>query len=199
MRQAIQELVGAEGDVDAWLRRILDELPQSFERACERWRTLYNTALATSIRQGAAVVEASRPPEERERAKRLRAEAEEQIKQLQRAEGSGQQGDFYRYRYFAAEGILPGYNFPRLPLSAWLPGRRRKSGKDEYLQRPRFLAISEFGPNAIVYHEGSKFVIEKAMLSMPVASYQWRSARTIAPVRKRIAANPLRLRHRPGP
>ena len=29
------------------------------------------------------------------------------------------QSDFYSYRYFASEGFLPGYNFPRLPLSAW--------------------------------------------------------------------------------
>ena len=34
------------------------------------------------------------------------------------------QSDFYSYRYFASEGFLPGYNFPRLPLSAFIPGRR---------------------------------------------------------------------------
>jgi len=36
-------------------------------------------------------------------------------------------------------------NFPRLPLSAFLPGRRRAQAVDEFLTRPRFLAISEFG------------------------------------------------------
>ena len=34
------------------------------------------------------------------------------------------QSDFYSYRYFASEGFLPGYSFPRLPLSAFIPGRR---------------------------------------------------------------------------
>ena len=32
------------------------------------------------------------------------------------------QTDFYPYRYFASEGFLPGYSFPRLPLAAFIPG-----------------------------------------------------------------------------
>jgi hypothetical protein len=54
--------------------------------------------------------------------------------------------DFYTYRYLATEGFLPGYNFPRLPLYAFIPATRRAA----VLQRPRFLAISEFGPNSSV-------------------------------------------------
>ena len=73
------------------------------------------------------------------------------------------QSDFYSYRYFASEGFLPGYNFPRLPISAYIPGRRRKQ-RDEFLSRPRFLAISEFGPQTFIYHEGSRYVINKAIL-----------------------------------
>ena len=71
------------------------------------------------------------------------------------------QSDFYSYRYFASEGFLPGYNFPRLPISAYLPGRK---SADEFLSRPRFLAISEFGPRALVYHEGSRYLINKVIL-----------------------------------
>ncbi len=164
MGAAIELLLEGHGTADQWLSRVLDELPNSFERACERWCTLYRGAYTTSKRQGAVAIDASRAPEDRERAKRLRAEAESQQKLLLAAEGMDQQSDFYSYRYFASEGFLPGYNFPRLPLSAWLPGRRRRTGRDEYLQRPRFLAISEFGPRGIVYHEGSRFVIHKAML-----------------------------------
>ncbi len=161
---AIHALMEGHGTVDDWLQRVLGELPSSFERACERWRTLYRAAYATSKRQGAIVIDASRTPDERERARRLRGEAESQLKLLLAAENSNQQSDFYSYRYFASEGFLPGYNFPRLPLSAWIPGRRRRTGRDEYLQRPRFLAIAEFGPRGIVYHEGSRYVIHKAML-----------------------------------
>ena len=54
--------------------------------------------------------------------------------------------DFYAYRYLASEGFLPGYNFPRLPLLAYIPARREKVGRDSFLSRPRFLGLSEFGP-----------------------------------------------------
>jgi hypothetical protein len=73
--------------------------------------------------------------------------------------------DFYSYRYFATEGFLPGYSFPRLPVSAFIPARaggRRREG--DYLSRPRFLAISEFGPGAFVYHEGSRYEVVKVSL-----------------------------------
>ena len=56
--------------------------------------------------------------------------------------------DFYSYRYLASEGFLPGYSFPRLPLAAYIPARRGGKVDGDYLQRPRFVAISEFGPNA---------------------------------------------------
>ena len=160
----IQSMLQGSGFIGAWVQRVLDELPLSFDRACERWRTLYRTAYATYHRQSKIAVDASRPPEDRDRAKRLRAEAEAQLKLLIAQDGSDHQSDFYSYRYFASEGFLPGYNFPRLPLSAWIPGRRRGVGRDEYLQRPRFLAVAEFGPRSIVYHEGSKFEIHRAML-----------------------------------
>ncbi|MCA9663730.1 MAG: DUF1998 domain-containing protein, partial [Myxococcales bacterium] len=72
---------------------------------------------------------------------------------------------FYPYRYFASEGFLPGYNFPRLPLSAYLPrNRRRSKDDDDFLSRPRFLAVSEFGPRSIIYHEGARYVINKVIL-----------------------------------
>jgi hypothetical protein len=94
---------------------------------------------------------------------RLRAQAESQIRLLTEAEGI-YEGDFYSYRYFAAEGFLPGYNFPRLPLSAYVPGRRGAQGRDEFVSRPRFLAISEFGPRALIYHEGARYRVYKVNL-----------------------------------
>ncbi len=38
--------------------------------------------------------------------------------------------------------------------------------RDEFLSRPRFLAITEFGPRAVVYHEGSRYLINKAILPL---------------------------------
>ena len=74
--------------------------------------------------------------------------------------------DFYTYRYLASEGFLPGYNFPRLPLMAFVPGRRENVARDSFLSRPRFLGLSEFGPQSIIYHEGSTYRVRRAILSI---------------------------------
>ena len=36
----------------------------------------------------------------------------------------------------------------------------------DYLQRPRFLAISEFGPGAIIYHEGARYEVKRIQVPM---------------------------------
>lgn len=161
--EAIAGLVAPDGDPEEWLDRVLLQLPSSFNNACRRWRGLYLAALNQSKRQQRIILDPSRDPKDRESAKRLRAEAEAQLRLLLETSASTH-SDFYSYRYFASEGFLPGYNFPRLPLSAFLPGRRQKQGMDEFLTRPRFLAISEFGPRSIIYHEGSRYVINKVIL-----------------------------------
>lgn len=58
-------------------------------------------------------------PSDKSQAERMRREAEAQLKLLTDASNLAQ-SDFYSYRYFASEGFLPGYNFPRLPLSAYI-------------------------------------------------------------------------------
>ncbi|HHH31786.1 MAG TPA: DEAD/DEAH box helicase [Polyangiaceae bacterium] len=161
--EAIADLVAPDGDPEDWLDRVLVQVPTSFDNACRRWRGLYMAALNQSKRQQRIILDPSRDPRDRESAKRLRAEAEAQLRLLLETSASTH-SDFYSYRYFASEGFLPGYNFPRLPLSAFLPGRRQKKGMDEFLTRPRFLAISEFGPRSIIYHEGSRYVINKVIL-----------------------------------
>ena len=148
-----------------WLDDVLDGAALAFDKACERWRDLYRAAIETRDTQNRVIGDASRTADDRERAKRLRAEAESQL-ELLRGDGDTRtfQSDFYSYRYFASEGFLPGYSFPRLPLSAYIPGRGGAGKRDEYLSRPRFLAISEFGPRSIVYHEGSRYLINRVML-----------------------------------
>ena len=79
---------------------------------------------------------------------------------------AAQSSDFYTYRYLATEGFLPGYNFPRLPLMAYMPATSDGRGRQTYLQRPRFLALSEFGPRSLVYHEGRAYRVVRAMLSL---------------------------------
>jgi len=146
-----------------WLSDTLSQLPMQFQQACERWRGLYKAALHQQEVQNKIILDASRKQSDKDQAKHLRREAESQLELLTTSSGAIQ-SDFYSYRYFASEGFLPGYNFPRLPLSAFIPGRRLKSGKDEYLSRPRFLAITEFGPRSFVYHEGSRYIIHQVIM-----------------------------------
>jgi ATP-dependent helicase YprA (DUF1998 family) len=146
-----------------WVDRIITRTTQDFDRACDRWRNLYRAARAQRDLQHAIIGDASRSAPDKDKAKRLRAEAESQLDLLTHGEDIIQ-SDFYSYRYFASEGFLPGYSFPRLPLSAFIPGRLRKKGTDEFLSRPRFVAISEFGPRAFIYHEGSRYIINKVIL-----------------------------------
>ena len=156
------ELNDSDWYTDGWLDEVLDQVAINFDRTCDRWRGLYKAAQAQARAQGLIMLDASRSAEDKKQADRLRAEAESQLALLTETK-SLEQSDFYSYRYFASEGFLPGYNFPRLPLSAYIPGRRTKQ-RDEYLSRPRFLAISEFGPRAIVYHEGSRYLINRVIL-----------------------------------
>ncbi|MDI6817045.1 MAG: DEAD/DEAH box helicase [Actinomycetota bacterium] len=161
-----EELAVSDWYSEDWLEEALKHIELNFNAACDRWRNLYMSALRQAKAQTTIIHDASRSSTDKDQAKRLRAEAEAQLKLLTEAENIIQ-SDFYSYRYFASEGFLPGYNFPRLPLSAFIPARRiKQKPADEFLSRPRFLAISEFGPRAIIYHEGSRYIINKVI--MPV-------------------------------
>ena len=97
---------------------------------------------------------------DRRRIKAAQMQASDQITILEQGKATNG-SDFYSYRYLATEGFLPGYNFPRLPLYAFIPGDG-KTGS--FLQRARFLAISEFGPRSLIYHEGRAYRVMKAKL-----------------------------------
>jgi hypothetical protein len=147
-----------------WLDEVLAQLPERFDRACDRWRQLYRAAMAQREREHKRENDNSLSPKHKAEARRFRHEAESQRDLLLNQDTSGSpQSDFYSYRYFASEGFLPGYNFPRLPLSAFIPGRAG-SRDQEYLNRPRFLAISEFGPKSLVYHEGQRYQVDRVLL-----------------------------------
>ena len=130
-----------------------------FDTAFDRWRTLYRSA---HEERKAASSLADRPglsAQERKDARSRYVAADKQVELL--ASGvSSASSDFYSYRYLATEGFLPGYNFPRLPLYAFIDGERGST----VLQRPRFLAIAEFGPNSLVYHEGKAYRCNRAKL-----------------------------------
>jgi len=164
-----RELGFADDDLDRWLDTTLAQVRLNFVEACRRWKDLYLAAHTQARMQSKIILDATRSAEEKRQAERLRREAEDQVRLLSEADNVIQ-SDFYSYRYFASEGFLPGYSFPRLPLSAFVPGRRQTKNREEYLSRPRFLAISEFGPRAVVYHEGSRYRINRVIL--PVGENQ---------------------------
>jgi Lhr-like helicase/very-short-patch-repair endonuclease len=138
---------------EAWLNRVLDEAAGAFDRAFERWRELYRIATLQLERAQAELRQARTGPDQ-QRARRLQEEALRQRNLLLQVEVAREESDFYPYRYLATEGFLPGYNFPALPLRAWVP-----RGEGEFLVRSRALAIREFAPHNIVYHEGAKWQV----------------------------------------
>jgi ATP-dependent helicase YprA (DUF1998 family) len=149
---------------EKWLDEVLLQIPDRFEKSCDRWRELYRAAMAQREREHKRENDHAIAKRARDEAARFRREAELQRDLLLNEDRKGsQQSDFYSYRYFASEGFLPGYNFPRLPLSAFIPGRAG-SKDQEYLNRPRFLAISEFGPKSLVYHEGQRYQVDRVLL-----------------------------------
>lgn len=149
----------------SWLERRVQGAFVQFDRALNRWRELY--AATHQQLQAAHAVNSNPAASERERrvASKRYGEAKTQLDLLLNA-GSEFNSDFSTYRYLASQGFLPGYNFPRLPLLAYMPARRGKVGRDSFLARPRFLAISEFGPLSLIYHEGSEYRVKKVILGV---------------------------------
>jgi very-short-patch-repair endonuclease len=150
---------------DHWVHDTVGHAPQSLDRALGRWRDLYRTTKAEYVEQSKLAVAPGTPRGAQEAADRRRDDARARLKLLSNDTGEGSQTDFYSYRYLASEGFLPGYSFPRLPLAAYIPGGRlTRDRSGGYLQRPRFLAIREFGPGALVYHEGSRYEVVSVQL-----------------------------------
>ena len=164
MLDIIAEFEEAGWYSDNWIQDVLNRSNQVFYDSCNRWIELYKSARTQAEELSRVELDPNRSRSDKNKARSRRSEALSQMDQL--TKGGKFSSDFYSYRYFASEGFLPGYNFPRLPLSAFIPGKisNKPNEHGEYIQRPRFLAISEFGPRAIVYHEGNQYVINKVIL-----------------------------------
>jgi superfamily II DNA/RNA helicase len=144
---------------------IVASAPQRFDNAMQRWRNLMTAATQQLESADRTMRDHSASPKERDTAKMRHGQAWAQMKLLEKTSGSNA-NDFYTYRYLATEGFLPGYNFPRLPLMAYVPSAPDGRGRETFLQRPRFLALAEFGPRSLVYHEGRAFRVVRVMLSL---------------------------------
>ena len=162
-----QVLASVDGRKPSWMGEPLEFVqyvartaPEEFDRAFDRWRELYSSARAQLTEANARSLITGLSAADRRKIKAAQMQASDQIAILEQGKASNG-SDFYSYRYLATEGFLPGYNFPRLPLYAFIPGEG-KTGS--FLQRARFLAISEFGPRSLIYHEGRAYRVMKAKL-----------------------------------
>ncbi|MCL2880782.1 MAG: DUF1998 domain-containing protein, partial [Treponema sp.] len=158
------------GGVAAWLTDNFIETEfknifTTFDKSFERWRGLFN-ATKRQMEEANNMIKMSPSKKGREDAQRRFNDAYQQYETL--LSSGGTSSDFYTYRYLASAGFLPGYNFPRLPLMAWIPSSGKKSNSDErgaMIARPRFLGISEFGPNSLIYHEGRTYQVYRAKIN----------------------------------
>ncbi|MDR1742187.1 MAG: DEAD/DEAH box helicase [Synergistaceae bacterium] len=181
------ELASAPWYSKEYAERLVAEAPARFNRAFDRWRDLLS-ATELQIKKEREIIDSfSSSFQETKDAQLRQYSAENQLRLLTsmtsqggRAGKGGQKGansqslssDFYVYRYLANQGFLPGYNFPRLPLMAWIPDGRGRGGAEKegrMVSRPRFLAISEFGPRSLLYHEGNTFRVVRAKLNAGMA------------------------------
>ena len=150
---------------DAYADATVASAAERFDEAFHRWRDLFAAAEEQRDAARRTMDDYSTPYQEKRAAQTRHAQALDQINLLQRGTNA-LSSDFYTYRYLATEGFLPGYNFPRLPLLAYIPASRDGGGRQTYLQRPRFLALAEFGPRSLVYHEGRAHRVVRALLSL---------------------------------
>lgn len=151
---------------EQWSDQVIENAFSSFNVACERWRDLYRNAMAEREQAHSAAGDPTAMKRDRDAAQKRSNEAFQRVQILLNDTNGSGQSDFYTYRYLASEGFLPGYSFPRLPLAAFIPGIRTRDNEytSTWLQRSRFLAISEFGPQSFIYHEGARYQVTKVSL-----------------------------------
>ncbi len=150
---------------DAWMEKVINAYEHDFDKALDRWRTLYNRA-QNQIEEATTIIDnrvyGENSQEKKDAHTKLRRG--ENLRDLLLGANQGgnkEENEFYPYRYLASEGFLPGYNFTKLPLRAMLQYR---NDDVEYLSRPRALALSEFGPQNIIYNNGGKFRVTRMMI-----------------------------------
>jgi hypothetical protein len=151
---------------NVWLQRQSDNFLTHFDKAFFRWRTLYRNAKAM-IERARTVMDdptVKNDSEEGREAKRQHNTGLNQISLLcnEQQQKFGNNSEFYIFRYLASEAFLPGYNFTRLPVRVFVGYKHQDQG--EYISRSRFMALKEFGPQNLIYHNGSKYAINRMML-----------------------------------
>lgn len=159
---------------EAWMNQVIDAYEHDFDKALDRWRSLYKMA-QTQIEEASAIITnrvyGENSQEKRDaHVKQIRGENQRDLLLGKNQGRNKEENEFYPYRYLASEGFLPGYNFTKLPLRAML---QYKNDNVEYLSRPRSLALSEFGPQNIIYNNGGKFRVSRMMLQSDAIDHRF--------------------------
>ncbi|MFH1927292.1 MAG: DEAD/DEAH box helicase [Chloroflexota bacterium] len=152
---------------ERWIEETVRKAPKSFDEALDRWRQLYSSAYHQLYEARSSLDKAYRrrgqkKSEEIKESKQMEREAQRQIELLLCINTKFDEADFYPYRYLASEGFLSGYNFPALPVRAYIPSGDR----GEFIGRARYLALREFAPSNVIYHDGAKYSIEGVRLPL---------------------------------
>lgn len=171
--------LGSESEFTSkWITHTMEEVPRAFDEACQRWRDLYteafNAKTAARSRLGGAHLTKSDPEYQENTARMHQSQRKLDLlrnkagfKKRTNKEGNGKKAaqntfsEFYPYRYLASEGFLPGYDFTRLPIRLYLDDSK---GNGTYISKPRFEAITEFGPHNTLYQNGSKWRVGRMSL-----------------------------------
>ena len=181
---------------DDWIDRNLNNLAENLDKAMDRWRKMYQNTreLLTRATQPIESGRLKVGSEEYKRYKRLQDQSNRQLNLLRNEQGgSPELSEFYPYRYLASEGFLPGYNFTRLPVRIFVSSGGTSG---EYISRPRTIALREFGPLNVIYHNGSKFrvsqlVVQDAESSLTDAKVSKRAGYFLAGDQKELELCPF--------
>jgi superfamily II DNA/RNA helicase len=168
--QQVPELNQTDWYNTDWLQTRAIKFCDRFNDSFERWRVLYRNA-EKMIQQAQIIL--TNPTFKSSSDERKQALNDQRTGLRQRdlllndtRKSAGNESEFYVFRYLASEGFLPGYNFTRLPVRVFLGRRQHDEG--QFVSRPRFIALKEFGPLNVIYHNGSKYRVGR-MISLSVA------------------------------
>ena len=159
---------------DRWMDDLLNSYESDFDKALDRWRALYRQG-KKDLDEAQHITRNHLYGDNSSQKQDALLKERRALKLIDDLLGTGnsrnrEENEYYPYRYLASEGFLPGYNFTKLPQRAML---QYKNDNIEFLSRPKSLALSEFGPQNIIYNNGGKFRISRMMLTSEPISHQF--------------------------
>ncbi len=166
LNEFISELQQAYWYNNEWFEKQANAFLTSFDKAFDRWRTLYRSA--KKMMNDAHIILYDPTIKDKEIKRDAKLQYNVGLRQCDLLTNEtkstfGDQSEFYVFRYLASEGFIPGYNFTRLPVRSFVGYKYEDRG--EYISRARSVALREFGPNNVIYHNGNKYRIVRMMMT----------------------------------